>query len=225
MRRLPVRLRQRVRDRGARRARCRSAATRRSACPYGLYAEQLSGTAFTAPRADNRRSWLYRIRPSAMHRPFAPHRRRPHRQRLRRRSGDARTSCAGIRCRCRRRRPISSTAWSRWPATAAPPAQAGAAACTSMPPTARCSGRVFYDADGELLIVPQQGRLRFVTELGVIDVEPQEIAVIPRGVRFRVELPDGSGARLRLRELRRAASACPTSARSARTAWPTRATS
>ncbi|MDQ6627227.1 MAG: homogentisate 1,2-dioxygenase, partial [Pseudomonadota bacterium] len=39
-------------------------------CPYGLYAEQLSGTAFTAPRAENRRSWLYRIRPSAMHRPF-----------------------------------------------------------------------------------------------------------------------------------------------------------
>src|ERR1043166_5189168 len=38
--------------------------------PYGLYAEQISGTAFTAPRADNRRSWLYRIRPSAMHRPF-----------------------------------------------------------------------------------------------------------------------------------------------------------
>ena len=65
--------------------------------------------------------------------------------------------------------------------------------------------RFFYDADGELLIVPQQGRLRFATELGVLDVEPQEIAVIPRGVRFRVALPDGSGARLCLRELRRAA--------------------
>ena len=38
--------------------------------PYGLYAEQLSGTAFTAPRSENRRSWLYRIRPSAKHRPF-----------------------------------------------------------------------------------------------------------------------------------------------------------
>ena len=63
--------------------------------------------------------------------------------------------------------------------------------------------RVFYNADGELLIVPQQGRQRFVTELGMIDAEPQEIVVIPRGVRFRVELPDGSGARLRLRELRR----------------------
>jgi homogentisate 1,2-dioxygenase len=39
--------------------------------PYGLYAEQLSGTAFTAPRSENRRSWLYRIRPAAMHKPFA----------------------------------------------------------------------------------------------------------------------------------------------------------
>lgn len=51
--------------------------------------------------------------------------------------------------------------------------------------------RVFYNADGEMLIVPQQGRQRFVTELGMIDAEPQEIVVIPRGVRFRVELPDG----------------------------------
>src|SRR6185369_681148 len=50
--------------------------------------------------------------------------------------------------------------------------------------------RFFYDADGELLIVPQRGRLRIATELGVIEVEPQEIAVVPRGIRFRVELPD-----------------------------------
>ena len=71
-------------------------------------------------------------------------------------------------------------------------------------------GRFFYDADGELLIVPQQGRLRIATELGVLEVEPQEIAVIPRGIRFRVELPDGEargyvaenfGAPLRLPDL------------------------
>jgi homogentisate 1,2-dioxygenase len=53
--------------------------------------------------------------------------------------------------------------------------------------------RIFYCADGELLIVPQQGRQRFVTELGVIEAEPQQFVVIPRGVRFRVELPEGSG--------------------------------
>src|SRR5690606_31122691 len=71
-------------------------------------------------------------------------------------------------------------------------------------------GRFFYSADGELLLVPQQGRLRIDTELGVVEVEPQEIAVIPRGIRFRVALPDGEargyvcenfGAHLRLPDL------------------------
>jgi homogentisate 1,2-dioxygenase len=71
-------------------------------------------------------------------------------------------------------------------------------------------GRFFYDADGELLIVPQQGRLRIVTELGVLEIEPQEIAIVPRGIRFRVELVDGEargyvaenfGAAFRLPEL------------------------
>ena len=70
--------------------------------------------------------------------------------------------------------------------------------------------RFFYDADGELLIVPQLGRLRIATELGIVEVEPQEIAVIPRGLRFRVELVDGQargyvaenfGAALHLPEL------------------------
>lgn len=51
--------------------------------------------------------------------------------------------------------------------------------------------RALYNADGEMLFVPQQGRHRFVTGLGVIDAEPQEIVVIPRGVRFRLELLDG----------------------------------
>src|SRR5690606_36778265 len=71
-------------------------------------------------------------------------------------------------------------------------------------------GRFFYDADDELLIVPHQGRLRLSTELGLLEVEPQEIAIVPRGVRFRVALPDGSArgyvcenfcALLRLRDL------------------------
>lgn len=51
--------------------------------------------------------------------------------------------------------------------------------------------RFFYSADGELLIVPQEGGLSIATELGLIEVASQEIAVIPRGVRIRVELPDG----------------------------------
>ncbi|MFP5406841.1 MAG: homogentisate 1,2-dioxygenase, partial [Gammaproteobacteria bacterium] len=155
-------------------------------CPYGLYAEQLSGTAFTAPRHSNRRSWLYRIRPSAVHRPF----RRIDNGRLESDFSQAVT-------------PPNQLRWDPLPIPGEPTdfvqglvtmagngdphAQNGCgihmyAANRSM------TDRVFYNADGELLIVPQQGRLRFATELGLIEVEPQEIVVIPRGVRFRVEL-------------------------------------
>lgn len=158
---------------------------------HGLYAEQLSGTAFTAPRHQNRRSWLYRIRPAAMHGPFAAFEQ----------SGFHNDFGSG---------PVTPDQL-RWdplplPGTNAsvdfvdglvtmagngsPAAQSGIgvhlyAANASM------QGRYFYDADGELLIVPQQGRLHIETELGVLDVDPQEIAVVPRGVRFRVDLPDG----------------------------------
>jgi homogentisate 1,2-dioxygenase len=158
-------------------------------CPYGLYAEQLSGTAFTAPRADNRRTWLYRIRPSAMHEPFA----RIEDGRIVSTFDDVEATPNQLR-------------WNPLPipdeptdfvdglvtmaGSGGPLAQTGAAvhvyaANRSM------QQRAFYDADGELLIVPQQGRQRFVTELGAIDAGPQEIVVIPRGVRFRVELVDG----------------------------------
>ena len=85
--------------------------------PYGLYAEQLSGTAFTAPRHANRRSWLYRIRPAAVHQPFERDRQRPLVSRLRRGAtppNQLRWDPLPIPVG---RRPTSSTAWSRWPAT------------------------------------------------------------------------------------------------------------
>ncbi len=160
-------------------------------CPYGLYAEQFSGTAFTAPRGENRRSWLYRIRPAAQHRPF---------KRLE--GGHFHSDFDQVPAPPNQLRwsplamPEQPTDFVQGLVTMAgngdPHAQAGAgihiyAANYSM------QGRSFYNADGEMLIVPQQGRHRFVTELGVIDAEPQEIVVIPRGLRFRVELPDGVG--------------------------------
>jgi len=83
----------------------------------------------------------------------------------------------------------------------------------------------FYNADGEMMFVPQQGNLRLVTEFGRIDAEPGEIVVIPRGVKFRAELTNWPGARLRLRKLRRVPSRCRSAGRSAPTAWPIRATS
>ncbi len=87
-------------------------------CPYGLYAEQLSGTAFTAPRHANRRTWLYRIRPGGASPAVPPHRQRAGRRATSRRRSRRRTSCAGIRSRSRRSPSTLSTASSPWPATA-----------------------------------------------------------------------------------------------------------
>jgi homogentisate 1,2-dioxygenase len=176
--------------------------------PYGLYTEQLSGTAFTAPRHANRRSWLYRIRPAAMHHPFGP----MNNSRIVSRFDDVPTPPNQMRWDPSPM-PGSATDFVDGLVTMAgngsPAAQSG---CGIHMYAANASmiDRFFYDADGELLIVPQQGRLRFATELGRIDVEPQEIVVIPRGVRFRVELLDGAargyvcenyGALLRLPDL------------------------
>ena len=155
-------------------------------CPYGLYAEQLTGSAFTALRGDNKRSWLYRIRPSAMHSPFKE-------------IGSGKlVSDFGVTPT-----PPNQLRWNPLPmpvehadfiqglVTYAGNGDAHAqSGCGIHLYAANCSmtQRAFYNADGEMLILPQQGRLRFVTEFGVIEAEPQEIVVIPRGVRFRVEL-------------------------------------
>ncbi|QGP80611.1 homogentisate 1,2-dioxygenase [Sphingobium sp. CAP-1] len=160
--------------------------------PFGLYAEQLSATAFTAPRAENRRSWLYRMRPSAGHAPFRPY------------DGNVLLRSA----------PFAEAAPSpnrlRWSPAAMPVAPtdfidglvtyagngdvAGGSGCGVHLYAANRSmvDRAFFSADGEWLIVPQSGRLRIVTEMGVMQVAPLQVALIPRGVRFRVELPDGT---------------------------------
>ncbi|MFN7946011.1 MAG: homogentisate 1,2-dioxygenase [Blastocatellia bacterium] len=177
--------------------------------PYGLYAEQLSGTAFTVPRVANRRTWTYRIRPTVAHKPFRR-----------------------IENRLLRSGPFDEIAATpnqlRWNPLPLPSAQTdfvdglmtmagcGDAAILSgvgvhiYAANASMRERFFYDADGELLIVPQQGRLALHTELGALEIAPGEMAVIPRGVKFRVELPDGTargyvcenyGAMLRLPDL------------------------
>ena len=174
----------------------------------GLYPEVLSGSAFTAPRAENLSTWLYRLRPSAMHPPF---------KKLR--AGELRSG------------PFDEVEVSpnrlRWdplpvPARPAdfldglvtiagsgePAAQAGLAVHIY-----RCNrsmrARYFYDADGELMLVPQQGALSIFTELGRLETKPGEIAVIPRGMKFRVDVDGPSrgyvcenyGAPFRLPEL------------------------
>ena len=160
-------------------------------CPYGLYAEQLSGSAFTAPREHNLRSWLYRIRPSVVQSEYRP---AP--------LGQLRTAPFD---------PVATDPnqmrWDPLPIPDAPSdfveglytlcgngdagTQAGIGVhlyvCNR-----DMTQRFFYNADGELLIVPQQGALRLRTELGLLDVKPGEIAVIPRGVKFQVRLGDGA---------------------------------
>lgn len=157
-------------------------------CAYGLYAEQFSGTAFTAPRHANRRSWLYRIRPAAMHGSFT-----------RRDDGLLTGRFDSL---------LASPNQLRWDPPPIPTAPTDfvegllTVGGNGSPETQTGCGihwyvanrsmqdRFFYDADGELLLVPQLGRLRIATELGLIELEPWEIALIPRGLRFRVELLD-----------------------------------
>ncbi len=162
-------------------------------CPYGLYAEQLSGSAFTAPAGVNRRSWLYRIRPSVLHaRRFRPAEFAPFWK-----TAPARALESG---------PVGQMRWAPPPLpderlafvegvrimTTAGDADArvGMAAGFYFA-TRSMTDEFFYDADGELLVAPQQGGLVFETEFGRMTVEPGEIAVIPRGVKFSVALPDG----------------------------------
>ncbi|MFG5778847.1 homogentisate 1,2-dioxygenase [Comamonas sp. J-3] len=156
--------------------------------PLGLYAEQLSGTAFTAPRHTNRRSWLYRIRPGAMHEPFSEMQLPLWKSLVTGGFDEVAT-------------PPNQLRWDPLPMPQEPRdfiegmvSMAGNSACGIHLYAANRSmqGRYFYNADGELLIVPQQGRLQLATEMGVLDVEPQEICVVPRGVRFQVRLLDGT---------------------------------
>ena len=157
--------------------------------PLGLYAEQLSGTAFTAPRAHNRRSWLYRIRPAAMHGHFAEY----EQTRFHNVFGAGKVSPEQMRWSPL---PLPESATDfidglvTYAGNGGPESQTGIGihlyACNR-----DMQDRFFSNADAEMLIVPQLGRLHIETELGVVDVEPHWIAVIPRGVRFRVSLSDG----------------------------------
>jgi homogentisate 1,2-dioxygenase len=155
--------------------------------PLGLYAEQFSGTAFTVPRAEARRTWLYRIQPSAAH---------PRFQRLERQiTGQQQGPVTPNRLR-----------WNAFDIPTEPTDFIdGLHALASTSSAEQAEGvsvyvytanlsmqRAFFSADGEWLIVPQQGRLRITTELGLLELEPQEIAVLPRGLKFSVELLDGA---------------------------------
>lgn len=179
--------------------------------PFDLYTELLSGTAFTAPRHENRRTWLYRRQPSVVSGRYQPY-------------AQARWTTGADREIALPPEPL------RWHPL---PLDGGAAEADFIDGmhTVAANGdaesqvgigslmylagrsmerRAFVNADGEMLIVPQQGRLVITTELGVLDVKPGEIALLPRGMAFKVALPDGLsrgyvcenyGAHFRLPEL------------------------
>jgi len=161
-------------------------------CPYNLYAEQLSGTAFTAPRDTNQRSWLYRILPAVKHYPF---------QRI-----DSK---------------LLTNKWDeenpdpnqlRWKPFDLPGenedrdfVQGLATVCGAGDPRTRngiaihiysCNksmkDKAFYNSDGDYLIVPQKGILYITTEFGKLMVVPKEICVIQQGIRFSVEIDEAS---------------------------------
>lgn len=162
-------------------------------CAYGLYGEQLSGTAFTAPSHQNERTWCYRIRPSVKHthrftRIDLPHWR----------------SAPNIDPN------VTSLGQYRWDPLPHTDEQltfiTGMRTMTTAGDVNTQTGMAthvylasksmhddyFYSADSELLVIPQQGELRFHTELGTIDIAPKEIAIIPRGLLFRVEITQGT---------------------------------
>ncbi|CAG2102201.1 unnamed protein product [Medioppia subpectinata] len=159
-------------------------------CPYGLYAEQLSGTAFTAPRDQNKRTWLYRIRPSVIHSPFKPY------------SGSNLTS------NWDQIEPTPNQL--RWnpfklPENSVDFVDGLNTICGAGDPRARngiavhiyainasMNDKCFYNSDGDFLIVPQIGNLLITTEFGRMQVKPNEICVVQQGMKFSVDVEQPS---------------------------------
>ncbi len=169
--------------------------------PLDLYAEQFSGTAFTAPRGTNKRTWTYRIRPSVLHKPFQPYAKTLTNVRATDTSGKLFRSSPFDEV-------VTTPNQLRWNPLAISEeptdfidgittiagngdlfGQTGMAvhiyACNK-----GMGDRYFYNADGEMLIVPEMGRLGILTELGAMQIGPGEVTVIPRGLKFKVEIAD-----------------------------------
>lgn len=156
-------------------------------CPYGLYAEQLSGSAFTAPRKENFRTWLYKMRPSVrIHGRF---RLLPHPSLVSKRVSDAVTP-EQLRWDPLqvRKRPTDFIDGLVTMATNGDFATQTGSAVHLYAANRSMKDQYFYNADGEMLIVPQEGALELRTEAGILHVSPKEIGVIPRGMKFQVHL-------------------------------------
>ncbi len=165
--------------------------------PLGLYAEQFSGTAFTLPRVFNKRTWTYRIRPSVLHKPFEPYG-----GAIRFASAAPDSALTDVRASAFAVTTPNQLRWDPLPIPTEPTdfidgittiagngdlfSQTGIAihiyTCNK-----GMGDRFFYNADGEMLIVPEMGRIGFLTELGLLQAGPGEVVCIPRGLKFKIE--------------------------------------
>lgn len=154
----------------------------------GLFAEQISGTAFTAPRVQNQKTWVYRKLPSVTHSDF--------------RLVDKKSAWSSFHSQ--EAEPVSP-AQQRWDAIDYPQTSTdfidgiftyaqsvGAGLGTGVGALGYACNKnmegYFYNSDGDLLILPQEGDLELRTEMGILKIAPKEIAVIPRGIKFQVHL-------------------------------------
>ncbi len=155
--------------------------------PFGLYVEQLSGSSFTSPRHENRRSWLYRLRPTADHNPFVAYEGAPLFA-----APPAKEPLAPNRLRWDPPADLpEGTDFVDGLATmlhARAPEDLEGCAVHLYRASKSMDGRVFVDSDGELVIIPRQGTIEVQTELGRLEVAPGSIAIVPRGLKFRVTL-------------------------------------
>lgn len=162
--------------------------------PHGLYAEKLSGTAFTAPRVENQQSWLYRILPSASHSDFVPCERH------------GEIGVGGLEELSKLHHVPNQMRWNPFDLNDSSDWVSGLHHVAGVGDPTMKSGlgimifaagkdmdahTAYHSGDGDFLIVPQHGVLDIQTELGKLLVRPNEIAVIPRGIRYRVTLPAG----------------------------------
>ncbi|KAH8198268.1 hypothetical protein TruAng_007566 [Truncatella angustata] len=160
---------------------------------HGLYAEKLSGTAFTAPRHENQQSWLYRIIPSCAHPNFEETTTGPF-------TADKAYSPKNLKYVPNQLRwdPFNHDDQTDFVnglkfigGAGEPSVKHGVGYYIFAAGKSMDEKTAFYSADGDLLIVAQDGVLDIRTELGWLIVRPMEIAVIPRGIKYQVHLPSG----------------------------------
>lgn len=162
-------------------------------CAYGLYAEQLSGTAFTAPRTENQRTWFYRIRPSVLHEPYQRYDiaefltnnwkdQHPNPNQMRwlpfkiADAAESKDFVESLHTIC----------------GAGDPSSRHGIAVHMYLCNASMHDSAFYNSDGDFLIVPQKGVLDITTEFGKILVQPNQICVIQQGIKFSVDVSEPS---------------------------------